>query len=361
MIRQIYQNYKINKEFKINIDVIQQQLINISKNSDFLIFTPKPTKNSWRGIYNGAIAFSEISTFAFPQFYSDCLYTSKELKIIAKIIFELKFRKIIYSGYLPYFDTIIKEVNHLKKGDKNQTSQLLIYHGSFSSNREQKDIAKMLKKILKLSNEGYIDKIGFVKKGMAESFKKIANINSEFIIPMTKKFKINLKSNAINTIKPKIGVFTHDQYRKNIDNQIAAGLMIDNSFVHIKKNYDFDYFFSNHRFIITPFFESYSDHIEYMKNMTLNMYVSFSECFGLFASESLSVGVPCLISNNSGLLDFSPELSNYLIVNEYDDSNSIYRQAIKVLENRQSISKLGIEYIDQLNKVALSKFENFIS
>ena len=89
MISEIYQNYKINKEFKINIDVIEQQLINIRKNSDFLIFTPKPTHNSWRGVYNGAIAFSKISTLGFPQFYSKCLYTNKELQIVAKIIFGL--------------------------------------------------------------------------------------------------------------------------------------------------------------------------------------------------------------------------------------------------------------------------------
>lgn len=359
MIRDIYQNYKINKEFKINIDAIEQQLINVRKNSDFLIFTPKPTQNSWRGVYNGAIAFSELSTFAFPQYYSNCLYNDNELNTISEIIYQLKFRVIVYSGYLPYFDKIIKQIHFLNNRDSTKLKQLIIYHGSFSTNREDNKTTTLLKNILNLNKKGFIDKIGFVKKGMSESLETITGLNCEFLIPITKKISSQKIKNDFSDIK--IGVLTHDLYRKNIDNQIAASLMIKEAIIVIQKNYNYSYFFSDDRFLIKPFFESYDDHLNYLRQLSLNMYVSFSECFGLVISESLSMGVPCLVSNCSGILDYNLELKELLTVDEYDNSNAIYKKALNVIENSEYISKMGIEYIDLLNEKAKKLFDNFIS
>ena len=66
-LKRIIENYYINKNIKKKIDKLFEELYQISKVSDKLIITGKPTGNSWRGIYNGAIAFLPNATFAIPQ------------------------------------------------------------------------------------------------------------------------------------------------------------------------------------------------------------------------------------------------------------------------------------------------------
>ena len=112
---------------------------------------------------------------------------------------------------------------------------------------------------------------------------------------------------------------------------------------------------------VHPFFESYFDFLQLLGSMTLNFYVSFSECFGLVVTESLSLGVPCLASYNSGIFDYDDYLKEMLIVKDYDNSEAIYKQAELVLANRHKISERGIEYIKELNKIAKGKIQNFIA
>ena len=85
---------------------------------------------------------------------------------------------------------------------------------------------------------------------------RIRNTNCHIILKIDLKLK-RYQTRAEN--KTRIGVLTHDQYRKNIHNQIAAALMVKDSFVHIKKNYNYQYFKSDNRLIIEPFFKSIDD------------------------------------------------------------------------------------------------------
>jgi glycosyltransferase involved in cell wall biosynthesis len=81
----------------------------------------------------------------------------------------------------------------------------------------------------------------------------------------------------------------------------------------------------------------------------------------LLIAESLAMSVPCLAADNSGLFDYDEELKNFLVVKEFDDSNAIYKQAIVALENREFISKRGIEYVKTLNKIAKVRLNAFIN
>jgi glycosyltransferase involved in cell wall biosynthesis len=350
----------INSNIKVNIDTLYQNLQNIRSQSETILITPMPTGNSWRGIYNGAIAFFPDSTFAVPQYFSDPVYTVKELKLISDEIINLGFRKIIFSGYPPYFNLFIKLINESIKQNRKNVDVYIIYHGSLASNSEDNITGKILKEILELNKTGLVKKIGFVKKGMSETLKKTVGIETYYLIPMTipteyKGFNKNINSSELN-----LGVLTHNQYRKNIHNQVAAALMFENSKVHIHEKYEFDYLFNNYRLFVHPFFESYSDFLQLLGSMTLNFYVTFSECFGLVITESLSLGVPCMASYNSGIFDYDDYLKEMLIVKDYDNSEAIYKQAELVLASRQKISERGIKYIKELNKIAKEKLLNFI-
>lgn len=355
MLHKIREKRYIKKNFKIPISKLYSELENIRKKSSFIAICPSSTENNWQGVLTATLNLFPKSTFQIPQYFSNCIYNDNELILISNKIAELRFDKIIFSGFCFYFSKII---NQIKK--ENHSSEIyLIYHGSFATNSEDKISSLLLNELLNLEKEKKINKIGFVKKGMSESLKKIRNTNGCHIILKT---NLNLSKfiTKQNDNKLKIGVHTHNLYRKNIHNQIAAALMVDKSIVHIKKNYNYKYFNSENRFVVDPFFESIDDFYKNFAKMTINTYVSFSECWGQLITESLIMGVPCLGANNSGIFDHSEFLKSKLIVNELDDSNSIYKQIQLVLENRDEISKKGVEYISLLNRLSDEKLKTFL-
>ena len=355
MLLKIKEKIHIKKHFKVPINKLLSELEKKRKISSIITICPTTTGNSWQGVYRATTNLFPNSTFQIPQYFSNCIYTDQELKLISNKIVELKFDKIIFSGYCSYFSKLILAIKKLNK----KIEVFLIYHGSFASNSEDSTTSLLLKEILDLESSKKINKIGFVKKGMSESMRKIRNTNCSHILLSTDLKLMKYKTTVESKIR--IGVLTHDQYRKNIHNQIAAALMVDKSIVHIKKNYNYKYFNCENRFVVDPFFESIDDFYKNFAKMTINTYVSFSECWGQLITESLIMGVPCLAADNSGILDYNEVLKEYLIVNEYDNSDAIYKQAIKVLENREILSRMGIEYITQLNKLAHESFKRFIS
>jgi glycosyltransferase involved in cell wall biosynthesis len=360
-VKNIIENRYIQKYIKVNVKTLVEELLEIRKESDFIIITGKPVGNSWRGMYNGAKAFLPNATFAMPQYFSKNIYSQNELNIISDNIISLGFKKVMIKGYADFLKKILFTLHPKIIATNNKTEIYLTYHGSLSSNSEVFMASGILKEILELHKSGFVKKIGFVKKGLAETIEKVTGIKTYFIINKTNVIESKRIISTDCTSGLNIGVYTHDQYRKNIHNQVAAALMFENAKVHIHKNYGFDYLFSDHRLFIHPFFESYNDFLQLMGSMTLNFYVSFSECFGMVITESLAMGVPCLAADNSGLFDYDEELKNLLIVKEFDDSNAIYKQAMIVIENRQLISNRGIDYVKVLNKIAEEKFRDFIN
>ena len=196
---------------------------------------------------------------------------------------------------------------------------------------------------------------------MSETLVKVSGLNTFHLIPMTLPISDDLKKQVVPLPGINIGVLTHNQYRKNLHNQVAAALMFEKAKVYIHTDYGFDYLMSNERLCIHPFFDDYADFLQLLGSMSLNFYITFSECFGLLIAESLAMSVPCLAADNSGLFDYDEELKNFLVVKEFDDSNAIYKQAIVALENREFISKRGIEYVKTLNKIAKVRLNAFIN
>lgn len=354
MLYKIKEKIYIKKNIKVKIDELFRRLQELRKKSEIIAICPSTTGNSWQGVLTATLGLFPNCTFQIPQHFSNCIYSDKELNLISRKIAGLKFSKIIFSGYCFYFSKLIKEIKKIN----TKSEVFLIYHGSFASSSENTSNPVLLKEILDLESDNYINKIGFVKKGMSESLRKIRGTNSSHITLLTDLNLTKYKSKVDNVIR--IGVLTHDHYRKNIHNQIAAALMVNNSVIHIKKNYNYQYFKSDNRFCVQPFFESIDDFYKSLAKMTINTYVSFSECWGQLITESLLLGVPCLAANNSGIFDGNDFLREKLIVNEFDDSNSIYKKIMAAIECRNEISDEGISYVKILNNLSKDNIKIFL-
>lgn len=355
MLKKFLEKQYINKHFKLPINELVFRLRSIRKVSDVLAICPQPTENSWRGVLTATAGLFPESTFQMPQYYSNSVYSNAELKLFAKELHNCKFQNIIFSGFPPYFQILI---NYLWEFGFRET--YLIYHGSFSSNREDAVTTKMIHTILTLSRNGKIKRLGFVKKGMSETIESLTGVKGTHIRLFT-KIPHNIEPLAFDNNTSNIGVFTHNQYRKNIDNQIAAALMVKNATVHTRRNYDYAYTFSENRLIYHPYFNSYNEFLSLLAGMSVNLYVSFSECFGQVITESLALGVPCLAADNSGIFDFDEELHELLVVKEFDNSLAIYQQISNLLINNPINKQKLKDYISLLNFKSTESVKLFLN
>jgi len=341
---------------EISAPDLAAEISQIRKRSSVIALAGKPYENNWRGVYNGALEMFPGGLLGLPHFYSRNIYSPQELAFISDAIAQEQFERIVFTGYAQFLrELMLPLFNNSNAGSKKNI--YLIYHGSLSQNADRSRDAAYLREIIELHQRGIIHKIGFMKKGLPETLNKVAGIKSEFLITIVNEHAgMNVApANGFN-----IGVFTHDSFRKNFHNQVAAALMFDDAMVHVHQNENLEYLQSNHRLKIHPFSESYEDFLRTLGSMTMNFYVTFSECYGMVIAESLSLGVPCLAGNSSGIFDSNNELARWLLVEEYDNAEAIFHQAQKVLENREQISKMGKEYIPHLNSIAREKLKNFL-
>ena len=360
MFKKLREKRYINKNIKKHLDLLFSEIERIRNVSEIIAICSQPTGDSYRGIHTATIGLFPDCTFVIPQYFSKPVYDYKELTSIVDKIIKAGFSKVIISGTPPYFGILIELINKLKKINNTSLKVLLIYHGSLASNAEDEDTPIFLQRLIQLAIDRKIDKLGFVKKGMKETFEKLLGIQTNYLL---------LKTNTEKRIEPlydinkevHVGIFTHDQYRKNIHNQVAAALMIENAKVHLKKTYSFEYLHANDRFILHGYSDSYCDFLNILGSMNINLYVTFSECWGQIITESMMLGVPCLTAYSSGVFDYDEELKKILVVEDFDNSDAIYQQAKTVLENRDKISKLGKEYVIKLNKIAEEKLKSFLS
>ncbi len=352
--RNYRQNKQFNKNIKIPISDLIENIFQIRKRSDVLAICPKPTGYSWMGVYIATRGLFPDNTLSLPQYYSNTVFSDKELNQICDILNEQKFKNIVLSGFPPYFEKIALSVC-------KTTIVKVIYHGFLSELSDSIPKQDILNQILNLFDAGIIKSIAFNKKGMDETFKKIRKINAGYILLNTPFVKLSLNKLSSIDNKIHIGILANNNFRKNIHNQVAAALMIDNSIIHCTSDESFKYLDSENRIVRHPSNLSHIDYLNLLGSVDINMYITYSESWGLVITESLMLGVPCLAADNSGIFDYDDYLREMLIVKEFDDSNAIFKQAQIVLENKDSISKRGVDYVIKLNEKAQHKLIDFIS
>lgn len=347
MLKKIREKRYLEKCVRKGMSVLYSEIEEIREKSDSIVICPSPTGTNWLGVKNATFSLFPENTFSIPQYFSNSVYTEKELKEISYKINELNFEKIVFSGFPEYFGVMADHIKLEKTG--------AIFHGALSELTNENN---QLKLILNLAELGKIHRIGFIKKGLSEYFSNTCSAKC-FDLPLKTKLPENIEKsipeNGIN-----IGVFGNSNFNKNIHNQVAAALFINESKVHIICDHDFSYLDKNNRIIKHNKTER-KEFLGLMASMTINSHISFSESWGQIVTESLALGVPCLTSNNNGIFDYDDYLAEKLIVNQYDNPIGIAKQIEKVLNEREEIRNRGIEYVKELNIIAEEKLKAFFA
>lgn len=265
---------------------ILEELNIIRKNQDTIVLYGSPTGSNWLGIKNATTSLFSKNSIEIPQVYSRANISTKIQKTICLELKKLKFKKVIFSGFANYF---FDWIDWLYDDIQIET----IYHGTISEFHET-DTQKYISRLIEYSHQKKIARIGFIKKGLSEIFKKIYKIDTyhqKLNNPIIPK---QIKKLILDRSKVHIGVFGSNNFNKNIHNQVIHALMIENSIVHVLDKSVFQYLKMNNRIIGHGKNLKSNVFLGILGSMDLNLYMSYSESWGLIKYESEKMGVPCI-------------------------------------------------------------------
>lgn len=331
---------------------IIKQIKTIKKDYESIAFCLNNTNSSWLGVKMATLNLFPNNSIILPAYYSNILLNNSQLNTIISEISRYKFKQIILSGYTKSLNDFIKNLSFTCEVN-------LIYHGALSELiEEEKDI--QFKKIIDFCNEGVINKIGFVKSGLAEWAIKLFKLKAYHITLYNKK-RMPKNLNFINESKINIGIFGSPNFNKNIFTQISAALSIENSIIHTFKIPETFLTYSNR---IVKHNQMNNDNLlDLMGNMRLCLHLSFSEGMGgQTFTEPLSMGIPCLTSYNNEFFENSKYLMDLLIVDQYDNPSFIVKKINQVLQlDQNKLQKIIYNYNDFHNKKTSKLLKQFLN
>jgi glycosyltransferase involved in cell wall biosynthesis len=271
------------------------KLHEIRKTNAVLVLFGSPTEGNWKGIANATLGLYPENALEIPQWYSNAVLSEAEsIRLINKII-ELKFDKIIISGFANYFFDWI-ELLH------TNTEIEIIYHGTISEFHDPVH-QKFIKQLIAFGKSKKINRFGFVKFGLAEVFTKLYNFQCYHQPLNTPLIPEGIKKIELDHNKIHIGVFGANTFNKNLHNQVIHALMIDNTIIHVQDKSIFSYLDKDERIIEHGKNLSREEFLGILSAMNLNLYMSFNESWGLVTYESEALGVPSIGANNIDYLE----------------------------------------------------------
>ncbi len=307
------------------------------------------------GIMNSTLEmFDKESTIALYE-----LFNKKQINEVSDKIVSKKVKQVIFStmafGYKELAESIY---------DKNPKIKIkFLWHGShslFVNPNEQ----RFLENILELSKRNIVSSIGFLKESMANCYKE-KGYNSYFVMnDVSVDNKENYVSNSDKDIK--IGIYSSgDRWEKNTYNQLSACAMVKDAKIDMVPKTNLAISFCKLMGIkfqddTQDFAVNREQLLARMAKNTVNLYVTFTECAPMIPLESLEVGVPCIIGNNTHYFK-GTNLQEYLVVKEEDSIDEIFEKINLCIEKRDEIIKSYKEWKNVYSKQAKESVINFLN
>ncbi len=273
-------------------------------------------------------------------------YTSSQVDLIAKKVFQLNIKQVVFSAFEFGFDNLARKIKSMNKDIKIK----LFWHSSNSQiNGQLVDIMnwKTNLKVINLHREGIIDVFGTCKESLV-NFYRSQGFRTAFI-QNTVSLDSNLKSRMLDIHKSsknekiKIGLYAAGMdWRKNMFNQIAGASLIENAVVDsVPLNFEGQVFASKIGLEMTGLScgVKREELLKRMAGNNINLYVTFSECAPMLPIESMECGTICLTGDNHHYFK-NTELEKYLVVSREDDVMAIASKIKFALSNEEKIFKI---------------------
>lgn len=320
---------------KIDITYLLDSIKRISNDSNVIAICLENTGSSFLGVKNATLNLFPHNTLVLPAYYSNINLTDSQLFELSEAILKSGFNQVIIS-------TLPISMNKLLDLIAEKMIVKVIFHGALSELSNESN-EKQFFNMIQLAQTNKIKKIGFVKSGLERWSSSLFAISTNQLqlkpmkpVSTTKTFK---KTNKVN-----IGIFGNSSFNKNVYNQIAGALAVENTVIHTSIQTKFTEFGFDDRIIVHPFMDHLT-FVQLISQMDLNLHLSFSEGMGgQVFTESLAVGVPCLTSYNNEYLKHDPELQQLLTVQQYENPWQISKAIDQII--RLDLSVLGKRLMD---------------
>lgn len=277
-------------------------------------------------------------------------------KIVEKYI-KQGIRQIIFLGLEIGWDKLIKEIKQ-----ENPTIRIKVICNTQDSLLYYEYERENFLKLLRLTKEGIVENIAFLRKGQYETYKSLgypcSYLQENYILEESKKVKsegagIDLGIYPLN--------YTWD---KNIFNQLCIAKFIENCKVNY---YRLDERMED--FLNTMEIESSSSKLEkvndkelieeFSKNDAI-VAASFTEYVHPTFFISMELGIPCLIGNHSDFFENDEKLKDYVVTTTEDNPMINAKMVENMLKNKEQIQNLYQTWKTEYNKQAAQSIEKFI-
>jgi glycosyltransferase involved in cell wall biosynthesis len=338
---------------KIDITELLVSIKHISNDSKVLAICLENTGSSFLGVKNATLNLFPNNTIVLPAYYSNISLTDKQFIELSEALISNGFNQIILSS-LPI------SMNKLLNLLTDKICVKVIFHGALSELSNEINENQFFN-MIELAQKGKIKKIGFVKSGLEMWSSSLFSISTNQLqlrpmspVLQTMNFK---KSNKIN-----IGIFGNTSFNKNLYNQIAGALAIENTVIHTSLKTKFREFGFDDRIIVHPFMDHLS-FVQLISQMDINLHLSFSEGMGgQVFTESLAAGVPCLTSYNNEYLKHDKELLKLLTVEQYENPWQISKAIEQIISLDLSLLEKRLkDYSLIIEKEHENLLESFLS
>jgi hypothetical protein len=231
-----------------------------------------------------------------------------------------------------------------------------VAHSSFAQHGAEAGEAAVMSTLADLLSAGTLDRIGFVKAGMAEVFGALGypaayTPNRAPVMPVFEPIPLGEGS-------PHVGVFAASFWRKNVVTQLGAVALIKGARAHVMERPAVAFL---ERLPITEHGElPWEGFVRLQGSVDLNLYVTLSECHPLSPVESYLSGVPCLLSRTSALFRDDPDLWESVTVSEADDPVAIAAASERLLADADDVVPLARRWIERADAEAAHRWHDFM-
>ncbi len=296
----------------------------------------------WRGVRTAAYSFREPTIECHDlDLWGDELivdFRSNGVEIV------------VVHGFPPGSGGFIRKVHAAGIGTR------VVLHSSMTQHGAEAGEAAVADEVLALADAGVLDRVGFVKAGLAEAFTALGYPasyvpNRSPHLPTIRKQDVGPGLN--------VGIFAVPFWRKNVVTQLGAVALLEGATAHVMRRPDVLYL---DRLRIVDHGElPWNEFVSIQASMDINLYVTLSECHPLSPIESYQTGVPALMSRTSDVFRSDARLWDLTTVEIADDPSEIAAAIRRLMDHAEEAIEHALGWIDMADRGAAERWREFLS
>jgi len=230
----------------------------------------------------------------------------------------------------------------------------VISHSSMAQHGTDAGEGEAVAEAFDLATRGLVQKVGFVKDGLAEAFQAMGHpaVYVPNRSPELPEYETTDLGDGLN-----VGILLDPYWRKNVTTQLGAAAILGAT-AHVNRIPDVGYL--DGLSIVAHGSVPWERYIGLQASMDLNMNVTLSECHPMSPMESYLSGVPSLVSATSSLFRDDPDLYEMTTVAEADNPRAIANTTALLLENRSEAVERAVAWMNTHDVIATERFADFV-